>query len=64
MTVVALTRRLSTLPRFSPRRPFARLALQPSRSSQFFVCRIPHHTTNNVEEQGGGGLTMVINVAP
>ncbi len=26
-------------------------------------CHIPHHTTNdNVEEQGGGGLTMVINV--
>jgi FtsP/CotA-like multicopper oxidase with cupredoxin domain len=28
-------------------------------------CHIPHHTTNdNVEEQGGGGLTMVIDVAP
>ena len=28
-------------------------------------CHIPHHmTNNNVEEQGGGGLTMVINVAP
>ncbi|MBI1775872.1 MAG: DUF4396 domain-containing protein [Proteobacteria bacterium] len=26
-------------------------------------CHIPHHTTNyNVEEQGGGGLTMVIEV--
>ncbi|MBM6595370.1 DUF4396 domain-containing protein [Microvirga pudoricolor] len=26
-------------------------------------CHIPHHTTNNnVETQGGGGLTMVINV--
>ena len=26
-------------------------------------CHILHHTTNhNVEEQGGGGLTMVINV--
>ena len=26
-------------------------------------CHIPHHTTNdNVEEEGGGGLTMVINV--
>ncbi len=26
-------------------------------------CHIPHHTTNdNVEEQGSGGLTMVINV--
>lgn len=26
-------------------------------------CHIPHHTTNdNVEEQGGGGLTMLINV--
>ncbi len=26
-------------------------------------CHIPHHTTNdNVEEDGGGGLTMVINV--
>ncbi len=28
-------------------------------------CHINHHTTNdNVEEQGGGGLTMVINVTP
>ncbi len=28
-------------------------------------CHIPHHTTNNnVEEQGAGGLTMIINVAP
>jgi len=28
-------------------------------------CHIPHHTTNNnVEEQGAGGLTMVINVIP
>ena len=28
-------------------------------------CHIPHHTTNdNVEEQGSGGLTMVINVVP
>ena len=28
-------------------------------------CHIPHHTTNdNVEEQGAGGLTLVINVAP
>ncbi len=28
-------------------------------------CHINHHTTNdNVEEQGGGGLTMIINVAP
>ena len=28
-------------------------------------CHIPHHTTNdNTEEQGGGGLTMLINVAP
>lgn len=28
-------------------------------------CHIPHHTTNdNVEEQGAGGLTMVINVSP
>ncbi len=28
-------------------------------------CHIPHHTTNdNVEERGGGGLTMVINVTP
>lgn len=27
-------------------------------------CHIPHHTTNdNVEEQGAGGLTMVINVS-
>jgi manganese oxidase len=26
-------------------------------------CHIPHHTTNdNVEEEGGGGLTMIINV--
>ncbi len=26
-------------------------------------CHIPHHTTNdNVEQEGGGGLTMVINV--
>jgi len=26
-------------------------------------CHIPHHTTNNnVEEQGAGGLTMIINV--
>jgi FtsP/CotA-like multicopper oxidase with cupredoxin domain len=28
-------------------------------------CHILHHTTNdNVEEQGAGGLTMVINVTP
>lgn len=28
-------------------------------------CHINHHTTNdNVEEQGGGGLTMVIDVSP
>lgn len=28
-------------------------------------CHIPHHTTNNnVEEQGAGGLTMLINVTP
>jgi FtsP/CotA-like multicopper oxidase with cupredoxin domain len=28
-------------------------------------CHIPHHTTNdNVEEQGGGGLTAVIDVRP
>ncbi len=28
-------------------------------------CHIPHHTANNnVEEKGGGGLTMVIEVAP
>ena len=28
-------------------------------------CHIPHHTTNdNVEEQGAGGLTMVIDVTP
>ncbi len=28
-------------------------------------CHINHHTTNdNVEEQGGGGLTMIINVTP
>lgn len=28
-------------------------------------CHIPHHTTNdNVEEQGGGGLTTIIDVRP
>ncbi len=28
-------------------------------------CHIPHHTTNNnVEEQGAGGLTMIIDVTP
>jgi FtsP/CotA-like multicopper oxidase with cupredoxin domain len=28
-------------------------------------CHIPHHTTNdNVEVEGGGGLTMIINVVP
>jgi len=28
-------------------------------------CHINHHTTNdNVEEQGGGGLTMILDVAP
>ncbi|KPV54960.1 copper oxidase, partial [Kouleothrix aurantiaca] len=28
-------------------------------------CHIPHHTTNdNVEEQGAGGLTVIINVTP
>jgi FtsP/CotA-like multicopper oxidase with cupredoxin domain len=28
-------------------------------------CHIPHHTTNdNVEEQGGGGLTAIIDVQP
>jgi FtsP/CotA-like multicopper oxidase with cupredoxin domain len=28
-------------------------------------CHIPHHTTNdNVEEQGGGGLTTIIEVSP
>ncbi len=27
-------------------------------------CHIPHHTTNdNVEEQGAGGLTMILNVS-
>jgi len=26
-------------------------------------CHIPHHTTNNnVERQGGGGLTMILHV--
>jgi FtsP/CotA-like multicopper oxidase with cupredoxin domain len=30
-----------------------------------FHCHIPHHTlNNNIEERGGGGLTMLINVAP
>jgi FtsP/CotA-like multicopper oxidase with cupredoxin domain len=28
-------------------------------------CHIPHHTTNNnVEHQGGGGLTMILDVGP
>jgi manganese oxidase len=28
-------------------------------------CHIPHHTTNdNVEEEGGGGLTAIIDVRP
>jgi FtsP/CotA-like multicopper oxidase with cupredoxin domain len=28
-------------------------------------CHIPHHTTNNnVEHKGGGGLTMILDVAP
>ena len=36
------------------------------RSGKWLVhCHIPHHTANNnVEEKGGGGLTMVIEVAP
>ena len=30
----------------------------------YFVCHIPHHTTNNnVEHKGGGGLTMILDVA-
>ncbi|MEO5817549.1 MAG: multicopper oxidase domain-containing protein, partial [Gemmatimonadaceae bacterium] len=30
-----------------------------------FHCHIPHHTlNNNVEEQGGGGLTLVVDVTP
>jgi FtsP/CotA-like multicopper oxidase with cupredoxin domain len=30
-----------------------------------FHCHIPHHTlNNNVEEQGGGGLTLLIEVTP
>lgn len=29
-----------------------------------FHCHIPHHmTNNNVETQGGGGLTMVVEVS-
>jgi FtsP/CotA-like multicopper oxidase with cupredoxin domain len=28
-------------------------------------CHIPHHTlNNNVEERGGGGLTLLVEVAP
>ena len=30
-----------------------------------FHCHIPHHTlNNNVEERGGGGLTLIVDVAP
>jgi FtsP/CotA-like multicopper oxidase with cupredoxin domain len=30
-----------------------------------FHCHIPHHTlNNNVEEQGGGGLTLLVDVSP
>jgi FtsP/CotA-like multicopper oxidase with cupredoxin domain len=30
-----------------------------------FHCHIPHHTTNdNVEEHGGGGLTLLVEVSP
>lgn len=30
-----------------------------------FHCHIPHHTlNNNVEEQGGGGLTLLVDVTP
>lgn len=37
-------------------------ALEPGK--WLLHCHIPHHTTNdNVEEEGGGGLTMVINVS-
>ena len=25
-------------------------------------CHIPHHTTDNTEQEGGGGLMAVINV--
>jgi hypothetical protein len=28
-------------------------------------CHVPHHTTNdNTEQEGGGGLMLVINVTP
>lgn len=30
-----------------------------------FHCHIPHHTlNNNVEERGGGGLTLLVDVVP
>jgi FtsP/CotA-like multicopper oxidase with cupredoxin domain len=33
------------------------------RSGKWLVhCNIPHHANNNVEVQGGGGLTMIIDV--
>jgi FtsP/CotA-like multicopper oxidase with cupredoxin domain len=38
-------------------------ALEPG--TWLIHCHIPHHTTNNnVEEQGAGGLTMIIRVVP
>jgi FtsP/CotA-like multicopper oxidase with cupredoxin domain len=27
-------------------------------------CHIAHHTTNNVETEGGGGLMLILEVAP
>jgi manganese oxidase len=39
------------------------LAREPGK--WIFHCHIPHHTlNNNVEEQGGGGLTLLVEVSP
>jgi FtsP/CotA-like multicopper oxidase with cupredoxin domain len=39
-------------------------AREPGRWLWLLHCHIPHHTTtDNVEEQGAGGLTLIIDVA-
>lgn len=39
--------------------------LARERGKWIFHCHIPHHTlNNNVEEKGGGGLTLLVDVSP
>jgi FtsP/CotA-like multicopper oxidase with cupredoxin domain len=47
-----------------PRRTLRRDLDRPPHGKVLLHCHIPHHTTNdNVEEDGAGGLTMIINVS-